>query len=163
MLHTKTVEPKTLKILKILMNMPELQDFSLVGGAALSLYYGHRKAVDIDLFSTNPVDQFKIFIALKLRFGDKMIVDNVLNDIGVICHIDGVKVDIIRFPHPQIRPSQNNDGIRMYAKEDLVAMKVHALFARGMNKDVWDLEELHKHFSASDFIQFHKEKYTEQT
>jgi len=33
------------------MEMPELSGFSLVGGTALSLLYGHRKWVDLDLFS----------------------------------------------------------------------------------------------------------------
>lgn len=30
--------------------MPELAGFSLVGGTALSLLYGHRKSVDLDFF-----------------------------------------------------------------------------------------------------------------
>jgi len=40
--------------LKQLMDMPELQDFSLVGGTALSLLYGHRKSDDLDFFSVKP-------------------------------------------------------------------------------------------------------------
>ncbi|HUZ61302.1 MAG TPA: nucleotidyl transferase AbiEii/AbiGii toxin family protein [Hanamia sp.] len=38
------------------MEIPELQDFSLVGGTALSLHYGHRKSVDLDLFSNKPFE-----------------------------------------------------------------------------------------------------------
>jgi hypothetical protein len=33
------------------MKIPELENFSLVGGTALSLLYGHRVSVDLDLFS----------------------------------------------------------------------------------------------------------------
>ena len=51
MLHIKTVEPHTFSILKELMTIPELLNFSLVGGTALSLLYGHRMSIDLDLFS----------------------------------------------------------------------------------------------------------------
>jgi hypothetical protein len=37
MLYTSTVEPNTLVVLKQLMEIPELQDFYLVGGTCLSL------------------------------------------------------------------------------------------------------------------------------
>ena len=62
MLHFETVESNTLSILNELMNMPELMEFSLVGGTALSLLYGHRISVDLDLFSINPL---KIQLLLK--------------------------------------------------------------------------------------------------
>ena len=32
------------------MTLPALQAFSLVGGTALALRYGHRNSVDLDLF-----------------------------------------------------------------------------------------------------------------
>lgn len=50
MLQTKTVEPGTLSLLKELMELPILNNFSLVGGTALSLKYGHRISIDLDLF-----------------------------------------------------------------------------------------------------------------
>ncbi|MBL0050863.1 MAG: nucleotidyl transferase AbiEii/AbiGii toxin family protein [Bacteroidetes bacterium] len=56
MLHTSTVEQHTLDILKELMNIPELNHFFLVGGTCLSLRFGHRKSVDLDLFATNDFD-----------------------------------------------------------------------------------------------------------
>ena len=48
MLQYGTVEPRTLDVLKKLLALPELNDFYLVGGTALALYYGHRKSVDLD-------------------------------------------------------------------------------------------------------------------
>ena len=61
MLHLKTVEPHTFSILKQLLKLPELLDFSLVGGTALSLLYGHRKSVDLDLFSNSMPVQVEMF------------------------------------------------------------------------------------------------------
>lgn len=62
MLQTQTVEPGTFSLLKHLMDLPQLKDFSLVGGTALSLRYGHRKSIDLDLFSEN---NFKRIFKLK--------------------------------------------------------------------------------------------------
>ena len=68
MLHLKTVEPHTFSILKQLMEMPELKDFSLVGGTALSLLYGHRLSVDLDLFSNKSFDDEVIVNSLEKKF-----------------------------------------------------------------------------------------------
>ncbi len=59
MLHTQTVEPRTLSLLKDLMALLALKDFCLVGGTALALKYGHRNSIDLDFFSNIPSD-FKV-------------------------------------------------------------------------------------------------------
>jgi Nucleotidyl transferase AbiEii toxin, Type IV TA system len=40
-----------------LMNLPELEQFRLVGGTALSLLLGHRNSIDLDLFTDTPFDR----------------------------------------------------------------------------------------------------------
>ena len=162
MLHLKTVEPHAFSILNQLMEMPELEHFSLVGGTALSLLYGHRKSVDLDLFSNNPFDNTEIIKALEKRF--KTALDNRSTNprFNIFCFVDNVKIDIIRHPHPLIRPELNIDGVRMISTEDIIAMKVQAILGRGKKKDFWDVAELLEHFSIPDFIKFHKEKYATQ-
>ena len=103
MLHTKTVEPHTFSILKELMTIPELLNFSLVGGTALSLLYGHRMSVDLDLFSNKAFENMSVTEALKNRFHDKFVMEEKQARFGIFCYIDEVKVDIIRHPHPLIR------------------------------------------------------------
>ncbi len=162
MLHFKTVEPHTFSILEKLMKMPELQDFSLVGGTALSLLYGHRMSVDLDLFSNKPFENSTITDSFKSKFQDKFVMEEKQVRFGIFCYIDGVKVDIIRHPHPLIRPELLIEGIRMFSIEDIIAMKVQAILGRGKKKDFWDIAELLQHFSTKNFIQFHKEKYITQ-
>ena len=65
MLHTNTVEPNTLELLKKLMSIQILDDFFLVGGTALSLQIGHRKSIDLDLFSIEKFDIQEILTCLK--------------------------------------------------------------------------------------------------
>ena len=162
MLQTETVEPHTFSILKQLMEMPELQDFSLVGGTALSLLYGHRLSIDLDLFSNKLFDNEVIVDVLEKKFKQSFVNRSTNPRFGIFCFIDNVKIDIIRHPHTLIRPQLNIDGIRMLSTEDIIAMKVQAILGRGKKKDFWDIAELLQHFSVADFIQFHKEKYATQ-
>ncbi|HUZ61303.1 MAG TPA: hypothetical protein VMU83_21190 [Hanamia sp.] len=81
---------------------------------------------------------------------------------GIFCYLNAVKVDLIRYPHPLITPQLNNNAIRMFSVEDIIAMEVEAILGRGMKKDFRDIAELLQHFSVVDFIQFHKEKYSTQ-
>ena len=162
MLHLETVEPHTFSVLNQLMEMPELQDFALVGGTALSLLYGHRMSVDLDFFSNKPFENSTIIEALKHKFQNRFIMEEKAARFGIFCFVDDVKVDIVRHPHPMIRPELVIDGIRMFSTEDIIAMKVQAILGRGKKKDFWDVAELLKHYSIIDFINLHKEKYATQ-
>ena len=162
MLHLKTVEPRAFSILEELMAIPELKGFSLVGGTALSLLYGHRMSVDLDLFSNKPFENSTVAESLKDKFQDKFVMEEKQARFGIFCFIDGIKVDIVRHPHPLIRPEIITEGIRMFSVEDIIAMKVQAILGRGKKKDFWDIAELLQHFTIKDFIEFHKEKYSTQ-
>jgi predicted nucleotidyltransferase component of viral defense system len=162
MLHLKTVEPHIFSVLKQLMEMPELEGFSLVGGTALSLLYGHRKSIDLDLFSNIPFENEEIIKAFEKKFTSSFDNRTATPRFGIFCFIDEVKVDLVRHPHPLIRPTAIRESIRMFSTEDIIAMKVQAVLGRGKKKDFWDIAELLKHFSVADFIQFHKEKYITQ-
>ena len=65
-LHYNTVTPLLLSVLKTLMAAKEFDPFRLIGGTALSLYRGHRKSIDIDLFSDAPYDSID-FGAINVR------------------------------------------------------------------------------------------------
>lgn len=162
MLRIETVEPDTFSILNKLMQMPELKDFALVGGTALSLLYGHRMSIDLDLFSNKSFENVEIIQALENIFGGAF--DNRSSNprFGIFCFVDEVKIDIVRHPHPLIRPQFETQGIRMFSTEDIVAMKVQAILGRAKKKDFWDVAELLKHYTVEDFINFHKEKYVTQ-
>ena len=162
MLHFETVEPDTLSLLNQLMEIPALEQFSLVGGTALSLLYGHRMSIDLDLFSNKSFENSDIIVALKKTFGDNFIMEDKPVRFGIFCYINDVKIDIIRHPHPQIRPELNIERIRMFSTEDIVAMKVQAILGRGKKKDFWDIAELLKYYSVNDFVTLHKEKFATQ-
>ena len=162
MLYTQTVEPRTFALLKQLLDMPELASFSLVGGTALSLVYGHRISIDLDLFSDIKFDQDLVINALRQKFTEGFIYEGEFKHFGIFCFVENVKVDLVPFRHPLIRPIQVIDGIRMFSLEDIAAMKIQAILGRGRKKDFWDIAELFKHFKLKEIIAFYKEKFPSQ-
>jgi hypothetical protein len=162
MLYTKTVEPETFSLLKKLMKLPSLQPFSLVGGTALSLRYGHRSSIDLDLFYHNKFDQTLIENELRLVFSEDFVYESGHKNIGLFCYLNKVKVDIVYFPHLPIAPFEIESGIRFYNIADIAAMKIQAILGRGKKKDFWDLHELLKHYSLQQIMDWHKQKYPNQ-
>jgi predicted nucleotidyltransferase component of viral defense system len=162
MLHIETVEPNTFSVLKQLMEIPELKSFSLVGGTALSLCYGHRKSDDLDLFSNKPFENPDIVNALEKKFKASFVNRTTNPRFGIFGFVNEMKVDLVLHPHPLIMPELIMDGIKMFSTEDIIAMKVQAILGRGKKKDFWDVAELLNHYSLSDFIKFHKQKYSTQ-
>lgn len=50
----------------------------------------------------------------------------------------------------------------MFSTEDIIAMKVQAVFGRGKKKDFWDIAELLQRYSVEDLIRLHQQKYNTQ-
>jgi hypothetical protein len=142
MLQYSTVEPSTLALLKELMSIPELSNFYLVGGTNLSLRYGHRISIDLDLFSNIDFSPEEIINVLGTKFNS---------------------VDIIRnHNHPLIFETEIIDGIRFYDARDIAAMKIQAILRRGQKKDFFDIYELLKHYTLESVIKFYNLKYPHQ-
>ncbi|TVP50320.1 MAG: hypothetical protein EA341_07795 [Mongoliibacter sp.] len=162
MLQIETVEPGTFSLLKKLQAIPELQEFSLVGGTALALIYGHRISVDLDLFSCTPIQHDELVERLQNTFGDIFLMEQKPPKFALFAYIDNIKVDFVNHPFPLIRPIEVLDGIRFFSTEDIIAMKVQAILGRAKKKDFWDIAELLQHYSVEDFIMFHQQKYQRQ-
>lgn len=162
MLHIETVEPGTFSLLKELMTIPALQPFALVGGTALSLRYGHRSSIDLDLFFNEKFDQPLLVEELESTFGQRFVYKQQHTHFGIFCFIDGVKVDFVYFPHHLIKPLEVLDGIKFYSNEDIAAMKIQAVLGRAKKKDFWDLFELLQHYSLEQIMDMHKQKYPGQ-
>lgn len=160
MLQTKAVEKLTLELLTDLMHKDFLNNFVLVGGTALALMLGHRKSIDIDLFTIHD-------------FQSETLVDNLSKDYSLeirlqlpqtlIAEINKIKVDFIRFKYPFIRPVRNLNGIRLLDIEDIAAMKLDAITGRGNKKDFYDLYYLLQKFDLNKLLDFYQEKYSHNT
>jgi predicted nucleotidyltransferase component of viral defense system len=144
------------------MSLPSLQPFSLVGGTALSLRYGHRSSIDLDLFFHEKADFPTIETELRQEFGSDFGYESGHKSFGIFCYIHKIKVDIVYYPHLPIERFETFDSIRMYSSADISAMKIQAILGRAKKKDFWDLYELLQHFTLQQIMDWHKQKFPTQ-
>jgi predicted nucleotidyltransferase component of viral defense system len=144
------------------MALSSLKQFSLVGGTALALRYGHRSSEDIDLFFHKKFIHHPIISELEATFGQKFVYKQQQTDFGIFCFVENVKVDIVYFPHQPIAEIEETESIRMYSNADISAMKIQAILGRAKKKDFWDLYELLRNYPLQQLIDWHTQKYPSQ-
>ncbi|MDP2722650.1 MAG: nucleotidyl transferase AbiEii/AbiGii toxin family protein [Bacteroidales bacterium] len=144
------------------MGIPALNEFCLVDGTVLSLKYGHRSSIDLDLFYHQKFDHQMVVNVLENHFGKRFTFKQQHTKFGIFCFIDNVKVDMVYFPHQPISKYIIEDNIRMYHSADIAAMKIQAILGRAQKKDFWDLHELLQHFTLQQIMDWHKQKYPTQ-
>ena len=137
-------------------------NFYLAGGTALALHYGHRKSVDLDLFSE---EEFNL---------DE--VSNQLSKMGCMvdaasrqtlhASLEGTHLSLFHYPFPMNSPLEIiSDEIKMKiaSVSDIAPMKVTAISHRAEKKDFYDMYEICKHHSMNEirdwcFKKFNLEK-----
>ena len=157
MLFLNTVKSETYELLKKLMQIPELLEFVLVGGTNLSLKFGHRISIDLDLFTDKPFDLDEVFTGVIHALPQSIKLDQRKQTIWL--NIDGIKVDIILHQYPHLRPIEVIDEVRFMSVEDIIPMKLEAMATRGVKKDFWDINELLNYYSLPQMIEFYQAKY----
>ncbi len=157
MLQSQTVDATTMELLKQLMQLPDLEDFNLVGGTNLALRFGHRLSIDIDLFSNVPFVPLELFQSIKNAFPQAELKSSTRS--MLFLYINEVKVDCVLAPFPYLRPIEVIEDIRMVSVPDIIAMKLGAASSRGVKKDFWDIAELLDHYKIEEMLVFFAEKY----
>ncbi len=151
------IAPAAFQLVQQLQAIPELKDFYLVGGTALALQLGHRNSIDIDLFTKNEfepgvienlLDSNYIFSATLARKGTLLAV------------VNNIKTDFIRHNYELLFPPVTEEGITFLRKEDIAAMKFHAIIQSGKRlKDFIAIYFLLEHFSMKQMVDFFSSKY----
>lgn len=157
MLQTQTVTEPTLGLLKELMVIPDLLSFFLVGGTNLSLKLGHRRSIDIDLFTNTPFDSDALLRVLEKKYSELIIIKHTPG--AILGYINGIKVDLILYDYQMLESVEVIDTIRFASLPDVVAMKISAISRRGAQKDFWDLAELLDHYSLEQMLSFFAQKH----
>lgn len=173
MLHRETTSDELFHVLVKLMRLPELSDFRLVGGTALSLLRGHRVSVDIDMFCDGPYGEIPfdhIVEVIKMQFvyvevtGAFVEPGLVANNLGLNLFIGedeetGIKTDILYWDAPFLYPPIEEEGIRIATIEDIATMKLDTISRGGRKKDFWDLSEILETHRMTDLLAIYQKKY----
>lgn len=164
-LYWNTVNGLLKNILQSTMGAPEFDAFRLVGGTSLSLQFGHRLSIDIDLFTEeayesidfNAIDKFfKNNYPYATTNGGQIAMGT--SYFAGTSEREAVKIDIY-YVDPFIRPVVSKESIRLASVEDIIAMKLEIISRRGRKKDFWDLHELSDWYDIATMITFHRERY----
>jgi hypothetical protein len=161
MLHTQTVEPSTLGLLRSLQSKNYLKGFNLVGGTALALYLGHRTSIDIDLFSNFSFDAAQLVELIQQDYSLQLYstAPNTLKG-----SIENVNIDLIAHRYPYLNEPSVIDGIRILSEPDIIAMKLNAISVSGQRSkdfvDIYFILEDHK-YSIADMLKFYQIKYSQ--
>ncbi|GAA0564444.1 nucleotidyl transferase AbiEii/AbiGii toxin family protein [Chitinophaga japonensis] len=157
MLQQEAVEKGTLDLIKRFMEDQQFKPFYLVGGTALALKIGHRRSIDIDLFTEKSFNAKEIATHIEASYP----VQNLrsINN-GVFCFVSGVKVDIIAHQYPLLNSIEEVEGIRMLSLLDIGAMKLNAIYGNGTRlKDYIDIYSLLAYIPLQEILQACERKY----
>ena len=165
-LNKNTVSELLLEILTKLMNISQFNSFFLVGGTALSLQMGHRKSIDIDLFTDAEYGSIDFSEIEKILQNEFSYVDSLYNElmgIGKSFFIgfessNLVKLDLF-YTDRLVFPITNIENIRLANIKEIAAMKLDVIGREGRKKDFWDFHELLEKFSFEEMIHFYFKRY----
>ena len=134
-----------------------MSSFNLVGGTALALRLGHRKSIDLDLFTNKDFDIVELREMLVEKYAMKVAFERGQTLKGFI---DGVMIDCIRFNYPHIKEPDIADGVRLESIPDIIAMKLDTISHNGTRiKDFIDIATLSSQYSLNEMLKFYLAKY----
>jgi len=159
MLHLNSINEVTHQLLQSLCSKEYLQNFALAGGTSLALQLGHRKSIDIDLFSFEDVNMTEISLFLENEYDDIEI--RRTTPVFIFSNINGIKSDFVKHNKSNLlKPCITDDGIRMYSLADIAAMKLNAICGRGSKKDFYDIYLLLQKFTLRELLTFFDAKFS---
>lgn len=159
-LFENTVSTEMLSLLKKLMKDGMFNDLRLVGGTALSLLIGHRKSIDIDLFTDKTNTKFDTnaladYLGINYRFKTLSI-----SKLGLFGNIEGIKTDFFNHGHSWLDDAITIENIRMASLKEIAAMKLHAITGNGTRlKDFVDIAFLSNYLTTGEMVQAYTDKY----
>lgn len=160
MLYKEAVDPSTLELLKSLQSFRYLHGFYLVGGTALALYNGHRKSVDLDLFSDFAFDTSAMLENLAQDF-DFRLLFSAANTLKIA--VGETEVDIIAHRYSLLDKPVTEENITLLSEPDIIAMKLNAISTSGQRiKDFVDIYFLLDKYDLKAMLDFYSKKYNQQ-
>ena len=159
-LHRDAAGPGVLSVLKALASVLPHDRYYLAGGTALALLEGHRVSIDVDVFTPQLDDPQQLLHDLEAEVSG--ISDAVLGTGAVYLEIADVHVSLIAYRYPLIKAElvTDPDLLPLAHRDDIAAMKLAAITARGTRKDFIDMWTLvSRHESLEYYLRCFEAKF----
>jgi hypothetical protein len=139
--HWEALTPRTREAFYLAASLPCIQRYYLAGGTGLALHLGHRFSVDLDFFSSDSdavgPDQRAM---IQTAFNDPSLVITHDKDMTFVATWQDVGISFFRLAlYPLVQEPMLLDGVPVATVEEIGAMKLAAIIARGTRKDYVDL------------------------
>jgi len=158
-MYEKVVSTKTKRVLESLDKIEIIKNFYLAGGTALALQLGHRKSIDLDLFSRRSFSTEKLKTILS-QIGKLKIYSEEKGTLNA--SINGVKISFLRYKYKMLFPLiKYSKNLKLASTQDIACMKIDAISSRGSKKDFIDLYFLLKKYSLKEILSLFDKKYQE--
>lgn len=155
-IYTETLPKATEEVLNKINNIPDLQNFYLSGGTALSLQLGHRESEDLDFFSQNQFNpqllQEKLLKISPLK--GTSLEENTLNTF-----LEKVKLQFLYYPYNMLEKPSMWNGLYLSSIIDIACTKLITISDRGSKKDFIDIYFILKEIILSNLFDKLEEKY----
>lgn len=142
------------------MQVSALAQHFLVRDTSLALQIGHRKSIDLDLFTHHTFNAEAVLAILQSQFHVQPL--TITNTI-FISVIEGIKVDFVYFRYPFAFPIIEEEGTRLADKRDIAPMKLDAVTKRGSKKDFNDMYYLLEEFSLQQILEWYNAMFQHAT
>jgi len=151
-MHLEILDERRIRLLKALVELPELAVFYLAGGTALSLQLGLRKSYDFDFFSEKRFNSYALLAQMKERWADLKVIHMDQDTCDVI--LNDVQTSFLWYPYPLVSGFITDEttlpGLKLCTAEDIAVMKLSAIGSRGSRKDFYDLYQIYQSIPQFD-------------
>ena len=130
--------------------------FYLAGGTGLALQLGHRRSVDLDLFTQDEFSgaqlrgQLANLAGLKIR----QVVRGTVH-----LEIHEILVSFLHYPYPLLFPLLAFDTLAVADPRDIACMKLDVIASRGSRRDFVDLYVAAKQYGLQQILTWFDQKY----
>jgi hypothetical protein len=159
--HPEVLQGPQADALRLLARPVAEAGFYLAGGTALALHLGHRRSVDFDWFTQEPLPD-PLVLAQHLR--DAGIPFTTVSTERGTLHgtTAGVRVTFLEYRYPLLKPTvfRADLGCPLAALEDIACMKLSAVAQRGSRKDFIDIYALGQSgLTLEEMLDWYQRKY----
>ncbi len=117
-------------------HLSSFTEFYLAGGTALAFQLGHRRSVDFDLFSTEPLQPRLLAHLKRVTARPISVTYSSPEQLNVLA--GDVKVTLLYFPYPVIDAFIVHRGVSLASMREIAAMKAFSIGKRLSYKDYVD-------------------------
>ncbi len=117
-------------------HLSSFTEFYLAGGTALAFQLGHRRSVDFDLFSTEPLQPRLLAHLKRVTARPISVTYSSPEQLNVLA--GDVKVTFLYFPYPVIDAFIIHRGVSLASMREIAAMKAFSIGKRLSYKDYVD-------------------------